>query len=166
MSGRVTKSSQKVSKPRLNQREVRDNRASRIELFGTRCLPCSNCLSFGEESCYTFAGVLSCNHCTRRQRLSCDVLAMNTLSSLSSEFERLQRERREAEDELIRLQQEVSGKHDEFLKLQQDISGKQGEILQRLSKLQRLRRQEEIVRGKVGDILRAEEEIDREEEEE
>ncbi|KAI1086153.1 hypothetical protein F5B19DRAFT_480289 [Rostrohypoxylon terebratum] len=151
MSGRISKpNSRPGSRP--FQRESREARALYIESYGVSRLFCSSCTHFGEKSCFFATGLSACNNCTRKpHRTGCDVVTMNSLSGLSSELERLRLERQGAEDELLRLQKE--------------INDRQEGISERINRLQRLRRQEELVRTKALSILQREERLDKEEEE-
>ncbi|KAI1085933.1 hypothetical protein F5B19DRAFT_480992 [Rostrohypoxylon terebratum] len=164
MSGRVQKSSSFLKRPK--QRESRDRRADHISRFGVLGLPCSHCIHFGESFCYYLPGSSVCNHCTRKQRLNCDVVKMNSLDSLGTEYDRLQKERRDTEEALevfLRDQQAaITKQQDETKRLLEQQHERTRELLGRIH---RLRRQEEVVKGKVVKILQHEEQLDKEEEE-
>lgn len=132
MSGRNSK-----NRARLNQRLSRDNRADSIERFGTAVFPCSSCVHFGEVACFLRSGVPSCNHCTRHQRLSCDVVKMNSLDRVDQERERLEKEQRDTEDEVLELQQ----------KFQEELS-------RRIGKIKRLRLQQDLLKKRATEMLK------------
>ncbi|KAI1439467.1 hypothetical protein F5Y02DRAFT_405706 [Annulohypoxylon stygium] len=135
MSGRgIAKSS---SRSRGNQRVERGLSADYSERFGASVLLCSNCVSCREDDCFLLSGYSRYNHCIRHQRRKCDVLEMNSLERVSVARERIEKERREAEDELVRLQQELQSK-----------------ISEKINKLQRLRRQEDLLKERGLQMVR------------
>ena len=138
MSGKVRKSS-----IRPNQRQERHTRADYIETHGRSALLCSNCDHLGEDDCFLAVGYEACSHCTRWNRKHCDVLEMNALDRVSQARTSLEQERKDAEDELVRLQEKMSEK---------------------ISKLQRLRRQEDLLKKRGLELLRLGDEQDAEEE--
>ncbi|KAI1086747.1 hypothetical protein F5B19DRAFT_119189 [Rostrohypoxylon terebratum] len=140
MSGRVRKS---VLRP--NQRLERDSCARYIETHGLPVFLCSNCTERGEDDCFLASGYVSCNHCTRSHRKGCDVVEMNSIDRVSKARSRLEQERRDAEDELLRLQTKVS---------------------ENINKLQRLRRQEELLKKRGLELLKKGDDLDAAEEKE
>ncbi|KAI1439321.1 hypothetical protein F5Y02DRAFT_406045 [Annulohypoxylon stygium] len=167
MSGRITKGKPQV-RNRPNQRESRDKRALVIEEFGSRQISCSNCRRF-ESSCYYLSGFTSCSCCVRRQRPSCDVVMMNSLDRLREERDRLQRERREAEDALLAEEESLRKDIEDLLdsqrkKVEAVISSQRDRVAELVGRIRRLRRQEDVVKEKVIGVLYSEEELDREEE--
>ncbi|KAI1445384.1 hypothetical protein F5Y02DRAFT_386927 [Annulohypoxylon stygium] len=140
MSGRVRKSI-----PRSNQRLERDTRARYIETHGLPVFLCSNCATRGEDDCFLASGYISCNHCTRAHRKGCDVVEMNSIDRVSKARSRLEQERKDAEDELLRLQSKVS---------------------ENINKLQRLRRQEELLKKRGLELLKEGDDLDAAEEKE
>ncbi|KAI1382606.1 uncharacterized protein F4822DRAFT_435405 [Hypoxylon trugodes] len=116
--------------------------ADYIEIHGRSVLPCFNC-DASEEDCFLSTGFGVCNHCTRWNRKRCDVLEMNVLDCVSWACTRLEQERKDAEDELVHLQEKMAEK---------------------ISKLQRLRRQEDLLKRRGLELLKLGEEQDIEEE--
>ncbi|KAI1439356.1 hypothetical protein F5Y02DRAFT_103328 [Annulohypoxylon stygium] len=167
MSGRVAKGKSQV-RSRPNQRESRDKRALVIEEFGSCQIPCSNCIRFG-SLCYYLLGFFNCNCCVRRQRPSCDVVTMNSLDRLREERDRLQRERREAEDALLAVEESSRKDIEDLLDSQRKrvealVSSQRDRVAELVGRIRRLRRQEDVVKDRVIGVLSLEEELDREEE--
>ncbi|KAI1092869.1 hypothetical protein F5B19DRAFT_187411 [Rostrohypoxylon terebratum] len=90
---------------------------------------------------------------------------------MMNSLDRLQRERREAEDALL-AEEESSRKDIEDLldsqrkKVEVVISSQRDRVAELVGRIRRLRRQEDVVKEKVIGVLHLEEELDREEEEE
>ncbi|KAI1093115.1 hypothetical protein F5B19DRAFT_491882, partial [Rostrohypoxylon terebratum] len=138
MSGKVRKSS-----VRPNQRQERHTRADFITVHGFPVLLCSNCHILGESDCFLAVGYENCNHCVRWNRKHCDVSEMNALDRVSQARTRLEQERKDAEDELVRLQQEYQSK-----------------ISEKIGKLQRLRRQEDLLKKRGLELLKQGDDLD------